>query len=195
MPRKHALGVEAPQDGRGGLGAPPNELREPLRRHAAPRVGCLNRNDLVLAETVQDLPGDPVLEGVPLSEGPRDDVVLQRELNLRPVRFAENRVVEQEPLHLGVDAPHALVELPDPAELHEDTRDPGVPRVARLAHVVERDRVGEPARAQDLEPVVVHGDPDVVPRVGVVAVSKIMRSVSRFVKIGQSVRAEATCGG
>lgn len=57
---------------------------------------------------------------------------------LRTVRLTEDRVIEQEPLHLGVDALHALTELPDSAELQEGVRNPEALRAARLAHVVER---------------------------------------------------------
>lgn len=77
MPHENALSIEALQNGGGGLGAPTYEPRKLPRRHMASRIGSLDCSKFVLAETIQNLPGYSALEGIPLPERPRDNVVLQ----------------------------------------------------------------------------------------------------------------------
>ena len=63
----------------------------------------------------------------------------------------------------------SLVQLPDPAEFNQRARDTRVARIAGGPHVVERHDVRERPRADDLQAIVEHRDPDVVAPERVVA--------------------------
>ncbi len=144
-------------------------LREPPCRHLSIREGQPYGGEFIVPKRGDSLGRDPVLERLTSPDGPGHNVVLERQLDLRPAGLCVDRVVEQGVLHLGVDALDALVQLPDPAEFNQRARDTRVARIAGGPHVVERHDVRERPRAEDLQAIVEHRDPDVVAPERVVA--------------------------
>ena len=137
-------------------------LRKPPCRHLSIREGQPYGGEFTVPKRGDSLGRDPVLERLTSPDGPGHDVVLERQLDLRPAGLRVDRIVEQGVLHLGVDALGALVQLPDPAEFNQRARDTRVARIAGGPHVVERHDVRERPRAEDLQTIVEHRDPDVV---------------------------------
>lgn len=88
----------------------------PPCRHLSIREGQPYGGELIVPKRGDSLSREPVLECLTSPDGPGHEVVLERQLNLRPARLRVDRVVEQGALHLGVDALDALVQLPNPAE-------------------------------------------------------------------------------
>ena len=150
---------QVPQDGLPGLSRGLQKL--------------FGRAVVIIRDLVNNFPGQrlqlrPFLDAdgsqtLHFPHGPRRNVIFQDKLHGVLVRFAENGRLQEVRLHIRVNTLDALVQLPHPSKVGQNSGNQRIPGKSRVLNIFHRHDAGQFPGAQKLNAIIKHGHADIVP--------------------------------